>query len=36
LPEWKKADFRGNDRHSSELAKAVIKVAENDENFLDN
>jgi len=36
LPEWKKADFRRNDRHSSELAKAVIKVAENDENFLDN
>jgi len=36
LPEWKKADSRGNDRHSNELAKAVIKVAENDENFLDN
>ena len=36
LPEWKKADIKGNDRHSSELIKAVIKLAENDENFLDN
>ena len=36
LPEWKKADISGSNRHSSELAKAVIEIAENDENFLDN
>ena len=33
LPEWKKASISGSDRHSSELVKAIIEVAENDENF---
>ena len=33
LPEWKKADISGSDRHSRELVKAIIEIAENDENF---
>ena len=34
LPEWKKSDISGSDRLSSELAKSVIKVAEDDKNEL--
>jgi len=34
LPDWKKADISGSDRLSSELAKSVIKVAEDDKNEL--
>jgi hypothetical protein len=34
LPDWKKADISGSDRHSSELIKTVIRVAEDDKNEL--
>ena len=34
LPDWKKADISGSDRHSSELVKTVIRVAEDDKNEL--
>jgi hypothetical protein len=34
LPEWKKADISGCDRLSSELAKTVIEVAEDDKHEL--
>ena len=34
LPDWKKADISGSDRLSSELAKTIIEVAEDDENEL--
>jgi hypothetical protein len=34
LPEWKKSDISGNDRLSNEVAKTIIKVAEDDKNEL--